>query len=265
MSKAANDKKFIPKSIDSGDLESTPKIDLAKLYEQAHGELTLQQTKRDHIITLFISIFSLLIPFALSLDGLSIIAKGLIFIAVSVIGIMFSVIVIRYRIYKDIYWLCCETITCLMNLKETALGKDMAQAFFYNSLCAKGKNFCKNKDTEQEKWSFPLYVKKNIISSETLHFMIVDLMTSVLGGLGLFLILTEYLLFWTAVAVGIAVGAALFLVLLYYYFRRCESVYAVMKDGKDSSFNGTFEKAWFLHFYVDEKNLGKKLTDERKE
>lgn len=51
---------------------------------------------------------------------------------------------------------------------------------------------------------------------------------------------------------------AVFLVLLIYlisnYFKHLKSVYKVAIDGLDSSFNSTFSKAWFLHFYLDEES-----------
>lgn len=220
------------------------KLDFSDLYDQAHSELTLQQTKRDHIITLYLSIFSLLIPLAFSVEGLSLLNKGLIFIAVGLIGIILSIIVIRYRIYKEVYWLCCQTITCMMNIKNEKLNKDTVQALFYNCLSKKGRNFY-----IKGKWSSYRYFKKNMFSSETLHYIIIVLLTSALIGLGVFLMLPFQM--WISIGISVAVGAVIMLILTASYFRNCIAVYAVLKDGRDSSFNRTFSKAWFLHIYID--------------
>ena len=45
-------------------------LDLSKLYERSIEELSLQQSKRDQIISLYLAMFSFLIPFALSHENL---------------------------------------------------------------------------------------------------------------------------------------------------------------------------------------------------
>ncbi len=244
MNGGNKEKTFKPVVITNEDLKKNYSHDLSKLYERAHSELTLQQTKRDQIITLYLSIFSLLIPFAFSLELLSEFHKGLIFLAVGFIGIIFSVIVIRYRIYKEIYWLCCETITCMMNVKEDKLNKQMVQTLFYKSLKKKGLNYCKN-----GKWSSVKYFNKNIFSSETLHYIIIALLTSVLIGLGGTLVLPCELT--VNIIIAVAASGIVFAGLIILYFYHCKEVYAVLKNGKDCAFNKSFGKAWFLHLYVD--------------
>lgn len=215
----------------------------------------MQQTKRDHIITLYLSIFSLLIPFALSLDKLSVMNKGLIFIAVGIIGVIFNVIAIRYRIYKEIYWLTCETITCMMNIEEDKCNKEIVQTLFYRSLEKKGKNFFVNK-----KWSTFTYFKKNIFSSETLHYSVLDLLASVLVGLGT--ALTVPLANLYKIIIAVCVALVLFIALMVLYFYHCNGVYAVLRDNSDSSFNKVFDKAWFLHLYIDPAYIKKTSNDE---
>lgn len=252
MNNTKKDTKFVPKEITLADLNTEHTIDLPKLYERAHDELTLQQTKRDHIITLYLSIFSLIIPFALSLESLNTISKGLIFFAISLIGVIFSLIAIRYRIYKEIYWLCCETITCLMKINASALNKDIVQSLFYKSLSKKGNNFINKMSNTKKKWSGWLYFKKNIFSSETLHFIIIIFMTSILSSLGLYFILSDAALkLWLLILISAVLGIIVFVFLLIVYFINCQKVYSVLIDSTNSSFNKTFEKAWFLHFYID--------------
>ncbi len=178
------------------------------------------------------------------MEGLADLHKGLIFIAVGVIGIIFSFIAIRYRIYKEVYWLCCETITCMMNIKDEKLNKESVQSLFFRSLAKKGNNYCVN-----GKWSSYLYFKKNIFSSETLHYFIIALLASVLFALGILLVMPFEITI--TIPVAVALGIVLLTILMIFYFHHCTAVYAVLKDGLDDSFNSTFTKAWFLHLYVD--------------
>lgn len=256
MDKNTQEKKFKYYSFTEKDIDHKSKFDFANLYKQSHSELTLQQTKRDQIITLYLSIFSLLIPIAFSVEGLSNLNKGLIFIAVGIIGVIFSVITIRYRIYKEVYWLCCETITCMMSIKNDKLNKEAVQSLFYRSLAKKGNNFCKH-----GKWDSYLYFKKNLFSSETLHYFIIVMLTSVLFGLGIFLTLPFEL--WVVLVVSVAISVVLIIMLMTSYFHNCTAIYAVLKDGLDKSFNRTFSKAWFLHIYIDVSDDSKiKLENE---
>ena len=241
--------KFKFRKITKDDMKQTADIDFGKLYESAHNELSLQQTKRDQIITLYIAVFSLLIPFAFSIESLTLLEKGLIFLVVGVIGIFFTMISVRYRVYKEVYWLCCETITCLINIKQERLNKETVQNVFYESMRKKGSSYVVKKSSGKKKWNTLKYVRKNLFSSETMHFVIIDLMTSILLGLSAFLIFPLELSI--AIAVAVAVGLAAFLILLTVYFACCINVYAVLTDETDASFNRTFTKAWFLHFYID--------------
>lgn len=250
MKRGKGEKPFVPAAIGEKDVKKATHHDWAELYNRAHSELSLQQTKRDQIITVYIAIASFLIPFALSADGLNLQAKGLIFLASAVIGVLFTVITVRYRIYKEIYWLCCETITCLTNLEEEKLNKNTVQAMFYFSMKKRGKKYFKE-GKRGEYWSSAEYFKGNIFSSETLHYIILALMSCILLGLSAFLLLP--LSIPVCIAVSAAVGLAALAALLAFYFRKCEDVYAVLQDGTNASFNRAFSKAWFLHIYFEIK------------
>lgn len=248
MAATKDKKQFNFTEITSDMLAEKHHIDLPKLFEQSQNELSLQQSKRDHIITLFISVFSLLLPLALSLEGITSLTKGLIFLSIGIIGVLFSMIIIRYRIYKEVYWLCCQTITCMMSIEQDKLNKSVIQSLFYRSLNKKGRGYVAKKKGGK-KWRYCKYFRKNIFSSETLHFLIVDIMTSVLIGLGFFLILP--LETWLSVLLAVLLALFTFNTLLFLYFKFCQEVYAVLINDKDYSFNKTFSKAWFLHLYVE--------------
>ena len=219
-------------------------LDLSKLYERSIEELSLQQSKRDQIISLYLAMFSFLIPFALSQENMSLLMKGCIFLVAGIVGVLLGLIIVRYRIYKEAYWLCCQTITVLFGLKPEVLNKDVVQSAYYETLEKKGKNFYNKK----EKFSNFQYVRKNLFSAETLYFMIHTLMTCIILGLGMYLALDLTSCARLAVSVGVALATAA-LMLWKYFFDRIK-IYRVLKDGLDEDFNHTFKIAWFLHFYT---------------
>ena len=178
--------------------------------------------------------------------------KGVIFLILGVVVVLFSFLSVRYREYKEVYWLCCQTITVLQSFKPEALDKSLIQRTFHYSLHKKGKGFL-NKKGQLKRLTF---VKKNLFSSETLHYVIIVLMASFISGLGAALLCSA----WAGmhIAVGIGLGVAVFAYLLLVYFRTCMKIYSVLEttqdaDKQDKAFAKVFSKAWFLHFYYDEK------------
>ncbi len=245
MKKKKDDKMFVRKPIDPSQLKSYPEIDFNALYQRAYDELGLQQTKRDQIITLYLAMFSFLIPFALSIESISWQVKGLIFMVAAIIGILFALIIIRYRVYKEAYWLCCQSITAMFGFEPASLNKETVQQIYVGTMEKKMKSLMVG---VPKKLSKKLYVKKNMFSAETIYFFIHSFITSALFGLSTALICSFSL--WGNIAVGIAAGVILFVVLAIEYFRQCLKFYGVLIDGKDRSFNSAFSKAWFLHFFL---------------
>ncbi len=229
-----------------GKLKETPSYDLTALYERAHEELSLQQAKRDQIITIYLALFSFMIPFAMSAESLNWQNKGYIFLALGIIGILFSLIIIRYKVYKDVYWLCCKSLTVLNNYKIEEMDKATVQSVFYTCLKKSGKKFL----TEDNRFDSFAYCRKNLFSAETMHFMIQDTITSIIIGLGTALVLPFSTL--QSVVLGTLAGIVIFAILLAEFFKKSRALYNVLVDGYDDSFNAAFSKAWFLHFYVDE-------------
>ncbi len=244
------------KKIDNSALKSERKHNLFDIYKQAHSELSLQQSKRDQIITIYLALCSFLLPFALGEELIPMQIKGLIFIVSGVIGLLFSYITIRYREYKEVYWLCCQTLTVLQNFEDNKLNKNTVQSAFFHCLNKKGKGYLyeKNGQTKMNKW---LYVRKNTLSSETFHFFIIALMCAFVFALGVFLMfdVTNYL----SILVSIAIALIVWLFLVRIYFGHCIKIYSCLENKssttpatKDKAFNKVFSKAWFLHFYYDE-------------
>lgn len=239
---------FIFKSIDERYYYENPKhLDLDELYKHACSELTLQQNKRDQIIHIYILLFSLIIPLLFSLQNITLVQKGLILLLTTIIGIILSAIVVRYRIYKEAYWITCITIGQLKNIKEELISKELVQAVFYQSMSKKWSKNVHHMSNGKKYFRYWDIFYNNIFSAESLYYVMISLLTSILSGLSIFLILFSYQKL--SITISVTVFAALFLFLLYIYFSNLKRVYQVLVDNKNSSFNFTFSKAWFLHFY----------------
>lgn len=246
--------------IDDSKIKEKKDYDLKSIYNHAHSELSLQQSKRDQIITIYLALCSFTLPFALGEKIIGMQMKGLIFLILSIVGVLFSFITIRYREYKEVYWLCCQTLTVLLSFKPEELDKDVIQRAFYHCVSKKGDGYLVEK-RGKKLMNKALYIRKNIFSSETLHFAIIDLMCSFIGGLGISLILIPFEL--VNIIAGISVGVLLFIYLMLVYFNTCIKVYGCLerrengadKDLRNKAFNITFKKAWFLHIYYEHKKM----------
>lgn len=241
---------------DVSKLKDKPEYNIEKTYEHAHSELSLQQSKRDQIITIYLALCSFLLPFALGEEVIGYEMKGLIFLIVGAVGILFSCITVRYREYKEVYWLCCQTLTVLQSFKSEELDKSLIQRTFYHCLHKKGKGYLRCKGNKKLLKKFA-YAKKNLFSSETMHFVIIDLMASFITGLGVGLALIS--LPTINLILGVILGTFVFILLVFLYFNTCVKVYSPLEEheGDDSeerknrAFNKVFSKAWFLHFYYN--------------
>lgn len=244
-------------TLDRGLVNPDKSYDLNDIYDHAHSELSLQQSKRDQIITIYLALCSFLIPLALGQEVISFRFKGLIFLIVGIVGVLFSLVTVRYREYKEVYWLSCQSITVMQSINPEKINKSVIQRAFYHCIRKKGNGYLytANGDTKLKKL---LFVKKNIFSSETLHFVIIALMTSFISGLGAGLLLK--LPNTAVIAIGAFVALLIMIFLLITYFRTCIKVYACLEkrddaydvQRRDKAFNKVFSKAWFLHFYFED-------------
>lgn len=265
MSEIKKEKKLLDwrEDIGEGLLKDNQNYNLEDIYEHAHSELSLQQSKRDQIITIYLALCSFLLPFALGESVPTMEWKGAIFVLLGVVGILFSLIVVRYREYKEVYWICCQTLTVLQSFKPEKLDKELIQRTFYYSLHKKGKGFLHETTGRLQRGKF---VKKNLNSSETFHYMIIVLMASFINGLGVaFLCLRWGIL---GIAAGVIVGLAVLAWLMSVYFNTCIKIYKVLEEPeegkekeKDDAFRSAFSKAWFLHMYYDEATPDKTNTE----
>lgn len=225
-------------------MEDHINVELSDLYEKADAELGLQQTKRDQLITIYIALLAFLTPAVLDATQIKPLVQGFLFLAAAIVGIMFSLVIIRYRVYKEIYWLCCQSITVMYGMKKEFIKEKYVKQVFYKTLKKKGKSFYENGEFSKSK-----YVKKNLFSSETLYFAVHIFITSLVFGLSVGLIFSIHIAL--RITLGVVCGIAVFLILAREYFVKCIEVYQPLIDNLKESLKKTFSKAWFLHFDID--------------
>ena len=235
--------------------QTTIDVNLEELYGLAVAELTLQQTKRDQIIASYLTVLSVATTVAMTSENITAPVQGGFFLAAGIIGILLALIIIRYRVYKEAYWLCCQSISVLFGYKKESLKKELVQNIYKATMLKKGKDFTekvrKGKDAGQVKFSKRKYVQKNKFSAETIYLFIQALICSTVTTLGVSYLLLGVLAPWLQWGISIVVGVVVLVLLVREYFEKCIEVYQWMIDGEDASFNRTFKKAWFLHFYHD--------------
>ncbi|SHO44152.1 hypothetical protein [Anaerocolumna xylanovorans] len=246
--------------IDKDSYHENKDLRLEKVYEMCVQELGLQQSKRDQIIAFYIAIISFVIPAIIGLD-VNRYAKGAGFFALYILGSMLAKVVVRYRIYKEVYWITCRTVTQLYNFKEEKINKLLVQSIFYNTLAKnrktvivfqdeKGKTGKNEKRVEEkgkvDKWKTYIKIRN---SSETILYEVLILLSSLVLWIGIFILCSSGLYGGIAAAV-IIIGNYIYWNI--YYYKSLMDVYGILTDGKDESFNFAYSKAWFLHGFYSE-------------
>ncbi len=237
---------FLNKEYEREKFDAEAEYDLGMLFEKSNEEMVAQQAKRDQIISLFLAVFSFVVPFALSME-MSMAYKGLIFLAVAVIGFLFSVVIIRYRLYKESYWLCCQTLTSLMSFKQKEINKELVQAIYYQCMKKKFKKYVDDREgtLRFKRWAF---FQSTLYSGETLLYIIQAFVTALTFGLSVWLLLSGFGL-WQSVLTALA-ALALFLYLTFMFLNELMHVYDVLVFDTNASFNKTYSRAWYLHLFV---------------
>lgn len=239
-------------------LRSYPKFNINNMYERVFDEMALQQTKRDQLITIHLAAFAFVVPAVLDTQkNISPLIGGCIFLALGFIGFLFSLIIIRYRRYKEAYWICCRTLSVMMTMEEENWTKENIQAIFYQ--CLKKKVSSSMKKGKLRKLAFSW---KNLNSGETLYLVINAIISGGVAGFGAAMVLNVLAYFCETINIlaGVLVGAVVFGYTLYQYFKTLVDIYRVCEDQTEKSFNDVFKDAWFLHFFVG--NQGGKLPDD---
>ncbi len=222
-------------------------LDLQEIYSECVRELGLQQSKRDQLIAFYLTITGLVSAYLFS-SNINPIVRILIFFALFIIGCFWSTITIRYKVYKEIYWISCKTISSLFSVDRDKIDKAYVQHTFYCVIKKCYKSI--PKDESGEKPNLFRFITKNFTSAEYLMFLTIVLLTAASGGAGLF-----FSLYTIKLPVCGLILALIFLIsFIFYqtiqYNKAALSVFKVMQDELNSSFNKVFEKAWHLHFFA---------------
>lgn len=233
------------KYTDTDDLmfRRNPEFNINTMYQRVFEELAAQQTKRDQLITIYLAAFAFIVPALLSAEKLDLLYKGIIFMGLGLIGFLFSLIIIRYRKYKEVYWVCCRTLNVMMTLNQENWTKENIQKIFYACLQKRIKKYIEN-----DQFDMPKFVKRNIFSGETLYLIINAFISSGVLGLGLGIALNTAM--WIKIVSGIALGLVALILSVAIYFITLKNIYNVCVDGLEESFNSTYNDAWFLHFFI---------------
>ena len=240
--------------------ESFVQHDLKTLYVQACRELTLQQDKRDKTISIYVAVIAFLVPFLFSketmtLDGFRMTFAGWVLVIAGLIGVFFSLSVVRYRIYKEVYWITCSVIAQMQNLTEQSFQKKYIQGLFLHCMEKKWKDYVKDYDENSQydekspklKVEYCELIRDSYNSAEFYMFASIALIASALIGFGLGLVFNASGLTWPFIVVGVAVLGGL----CWAYFHGLAHVFRYLSDHQRDSFNFSFGKAWFLHIYKD--------------
>lgn len=235
--------------IPESDLNRQIQHDWSKIYELACRELGIQQEKRDKVINLYLFLCGFLVPLVVNAGNLTPIIRGLIFLVAAIVGFLFTLIVIRYRVYKEVHWITCSTITKLPYLKPGKVTKENVQGMFLDSLQLRAKSFHSKKGG----LSFLKFVWKNLFSAETFSLLVVALLSSIMLGLSIYLLFEPsfWAYFW---------GIGMLVYHLLSYMRELFKVYqcvnpSLSENKREDHFNDAFKKAWFLHVYYEDAGL----------
>lgn len=221
-------------------------LNLQDLYEQCVQELGLQQNKRDQLIAFYLTITGLVSTYLFSSE-ISLLIKCLVFFALFVIGYMWLTVILRYRTYKEVYWLCCKTLSGLFSVERSKIDKPLLQHKFYATMekCAKTAKIYEN--GKSSLWKL---IWKNHTSAEYIMFMTLAVLAGFCGTMGIILVMNMCALSWPYYFIAAAVFLAFLFLETIRYNKEIIKTYEVLKSKTNDSFNGIFEKAWFLHFFV---------------
>ncbi len=226
-------------------------LNLVEIYAECIKELSLQQSKRDQLIAFYLTITGLVSAYLFSSD-INPVIRIIIFFALFVLGCIWSAITVRYKVYKEVYWMSCKTISSLFSADREKLDKPYVQHIFYTVLKKCYKSVPKDKNTNKP--NLLEFIIKNFNSAEYLMFLTLVLLTAASGSGGLF-----FLFYTLKLPVLGYILVALFLIsfIIYQtilYNKAALSVFDVLEmtdeDEIDPAFNKAFEKAWFLHFFA---------------
>ncbi len=223
-------------------------VDLQEMHAQCTQELTLQQSKRDQLIAFYLTITGLVSTYLFS-EKVNLGICAVIFFILFLVGFIWSTVIIRYKVYKDAYWVCCKTISSLYCVEREIIDKAYVQHTFYKAIEKSYKDIPRKKHDETRP-SLIKNIKKNFTSAEFLMFLTLALLSALSGGAFLFFLSNILNWGWIGHLMSVLLVVVFIAWQISSYNKAALSVYKVVIDKLDSSFSKTFKKAWFLHFFI---------------
>ena len=241
-----NNKIYIQERIPKDSYDPDGSMDLDNTYGQAVSELGLQQSKRDQIIAFYLTILGLVAPSVIGMD-VSDLAKATAFFAMYCIGVVFCHVILRYRIYKEVYWIACRVITQLCNIKKQDINKNIVYTLFYNCLKKnEGTIVVKHKP---QKPSVLLSFIHQLNSAETLLYETLVFFSSFVGLIGSWLLSKVSVVF---AVISVVCIVCMIIAMNIKYTKRLVDLYTCVDTREVCDLEKTFSKAWMLHCYVDD-------------
>ena len=236
----------IRKAIPRSHYDTAGSMDLDNCYDMTVAELGLQQTKRDQIIAFYLTILGFVIPNVISLDipGWT---KAAAFLSMYAIGAIFCHVILRYRIYKEVYWIACRVITQLCNIKPEGRNLTTIHTLFFHALKKNISTIVKYK--KNGKRSLLRSFRRQLNSAETLLFETLAIFATFVGGIGAAYIYTYSLVLCVIV---ILLLLAMLIVMNYKYTARLMDLYKCIDSEDLEDLKIPFSKAWMLECYIDD-------------
>ena len=243
-------------------------INLDSMYGQCNAELSLQQSKRDQIIALYITVAGFLIPTVMNLN-LGAFSTAAAFLLMFFVGIMLCRVIVRYRVYKEVYWITSRTISELFRIPNSVITKDLVQKIYADNLRKDRASIlvvypfaekCVASylvDGEKQTVDFDKAINKKASrkrmynSAETCLYMLMALMSAATLFLAVYSIASFYITLpygtLLSVLLSLAGGAVAFQYAMRIYIRSLSELFRYCFDKEEASFNAAYAKAWFLH------------------
>ncbi len=239
-------KRKITKTIKKEYYDNDGYMDLDNCYDMTVAELGLQQSKRDQIIAFYLTILGFVIPNVISLD-IPNIAKGIAFLGMYIIGAIFCHVILRYRIYKEVYWIACRVITQLCNIKPAKRTRDVIHTLFYHALKKNQSTIVKYKKNGEP--SLLRSFRRQLNSAETLLFETLAIFATLVGCIG-----ASYLYSYNKIicVVIILLLVIMFIKMNYKYATRLMELYKCIDTDTLDDLLIPFGKAWMLECYIDD-------------
>ncbi|MCQ2524323.1 MAG: hypothetical protein MJ123_08285 [Lachnospiraceae bacterium] len=283
---------FITDTIKASQLDRENELHLNEIYAMCNNEITLQQSKRDTTIGFYLTLVGVIGSVLTGVLGKEVqsvpsvylqFSISLAFAVLFILGCMLTYVIIRYRVYKEIYWVTSRTLNQMMSFKRSEVTKkEVIQRLFFINLHANRNSVVvekKNADSIQKRGLKDVDAcyeidlgktrKKIADSAETKMFRTLVFTESVMFSLALGLAvnatlsLTPLAIFYRYPIVGVCCLIAAVAAYTYWnsvYVKKLIEVYRVFYispedddyiDKKIKAFNATFQKAWFIQLYVN--------------